>query len=341
MFASTFTGNTASSGGGAIYNLEMPGVASRVNTSTFTQNQAFGGGSSVAEGTLRRRSSRTGPMLNRRGSGTTVSAPRRGSGVRLSSAESSELRNRCGGLFLRSSLDLRNHDARWHQQPHTWRMAPRRAHLVRHNAGTPAGWLIDPPPEVIATPPVYVAFDCLAVNGRDLRARPLRERRRVLEDLVCGSDVFPVRRLADDGLEAWAEVQRRGLEGMVAKDDGSRYVGGPTRSWLKVKVRQEGQFHVGAIRFEGGEFAGLLVGRRVGRRLRFLGTVELGFGRAAVEDLLTRSHTLRRSTSPFGHRGAGRRVAWLEPELVAEVSYTGVLHDRLREPVFRALAQNR
>jgi bifunctional non-homologous end joining protein LigD len=132
-------------------------------------------------------------------------------------------------------------------------------------------------------------------------------------------------------------VQRRGLEGLVAKDDGSPYVGGPTRSWLKVKVRQEGQFHIGAIRFDSGEFAGLLVGQRVGRRLRFVGTVELGFIRAAVEDLLVRSHALRRSTSPFGHRGAGRRVVWLEPELLAEISYTGVLRDRLREPVFRWL----
>jgi bifunctional non-homologous end joining protein LigD len=206
-------------------------------------------------------------------------------------------------------------------------------HLVSRFA-----WRLDAPRSVIATPPVYVAFDCLVVNGRDLRARPLRERRRVLEKLVIGSDVFAVRRLAADGLEAWTEVQRRGLEGLVAKDDGSPYVGGPTRSWLKVKVRREDRFHIGVIRFEGGEFAGLLVGRRIGRRLRFLGTVELGFGRATVADLLVRSQALRRSTSPFGHRGAGRRVVWLEPSLVAEVSYTGVLRDRLREPVFRGLA---
>jgi bifunctional non-homologous end joining protein LigD len=156
-------------------------------------------------------------------------------------------------------------------------------HLVSRFA-----WLLDAPRSVIATPPVYVAFDCLVVNGRDLRARPLRERRRVLEKLVIGSDVFAVRRLAADGLEAWTEVQRRGLEGLVAKDDGSPYVGGPTRSWLKVKVRREDRFHIGVIRFEGGEFAGLLVGRRIGRRLRFLGTVELGFGSCTAGSALLR-----------------------------------------------------
>jgi hypothetical protein len=30
--------------------------------------------------------------------------------------------------------------------------------------------------------------------------------------------VLPVRRLPDDGLEAWAIVQARGYEGLVAKD---------------------------------------------------------------------------------------------------------------------------
>ena len=39
------------------------------------------------------------------------------------------------------------------------------------------------------------------------------------------------------GLEAWAEVQRRGYEGLVAKDEASAYLGGRTRAWLKVKRR--------------------------------------------------------------------------------------------------------
>ena len=34
--------------------------------------------------------------------------------------------------------------------------------------------------------------------------------------------VFPVRRLAPDGLEAWKQVIERGYEGYVAKDEGSR-----------------------------------------------------------------------------------------------------------------------
>jgi ATP-dependent DNA ligase len=44
-----------------------------------------------------------------------------------------------------------------------------------------------------------------------------------------------VRRLAPDGLEAWAQMVERGYEGLVAKDEASAYEAGPTGRWLKVK----------------------------------------------------------------------------------------------------------
>jgi ATP-dependent DNA ligase len=49
----------------------------------------------------------------------------------------------------------------------------------------------------VATPPLLMVFDIVFHNGRDLCARPLRDRRVRLEDVVAGSElVFPVRRLA-------------------------------------------------------------------------------------------------------------------------------------------------
>jgi bifunctional non-homologous end joining protein LigD len=71
--------------------------------------------------------------------------------------------------------------------------------------------------------------DCLDARGKDLRKRPLRVRRNVLEELVDGHQlVLPARRLADDGLEAWAQVLARGYEGLVGKDEASAYVEGRT-----------------------------------------------------------------------------------------------------------------
>jgi bifunctional non-homologous end joining protein LigD len=41
-------------------------------------------------------------------------------------------------------------------------------------------WLKARPKDEPATTPVYIAFDVLEVDGRDLRPKPLKERRRVL-----------------------------------------------------------------------------------------------------------------------------------------------------------------
>jgi len=98
-------------------------------------------------------------------------------------------------------------------------------------------WLREPD-AAVATPPLLMAFDVLYRDGRDLSARPLRDRRARLEDIVAGSElVFPVRRLASDGLVAWQQVMERGYEGYVAKDEASAYEGGATRRWLKVKQK--------------------------------------------------------------------------------------------------------
>jgi ATP-dependent DNA ligase len=74
----------------------------------------------------------------------------------------------------------------------------------------------------VTPPPLLIAFDLMHRDGKDLCAKPLRERRAWFEDVAAGSGlVFPVRRLAADGLEAWQQVLDRDCEGYVAKRDAS------------------------------------------------------------------------------------------------------------------------
>jgi ATP-dependent DNA ligase len=64
---------------------------------------------------------------------------------------------------------------------------------------------------------MLMAFDLLHQDGRELTGRPLRDRRARLENVVAGCDlVLPVRRLAKNGFEAWAEVIAHDDEGLVA-----------------------------------------------------------------------------------------------------------------------------
>ncbi len=97
-------------------------------------------------------------------------------------------------------------------------------------------WLRRRPTDEPATLPVYMAFDLLELDGRDLRGDPLKVRRRLLERFIGGHGmIFAVRRFSRNGLRAWEEAVARGFEGLVAKNPESRYVPGRTLAWLKVK----------------------------------------------------------------------------------------------------------
>jgi len=100
-------------------------------------------------------------------------------------------------------------------------------------------WLRQRPKDSVATPPMFMAFDCLQLDERDLRSKALHVRRERLESVLDGAPavLLPVRRLSDDGLKAWREVVEHGYEGLVAKDPASSYVDGRTLQWLKVKQR--------------------------------------------------------------------------------------------------------
>src|SRR5215470_11787349 len=75
-------------------------------------------------------------------------------------------------------------------------------------------WLRARPKDQTATPPIFMAFDCLWIDSRDLRNRGLHARRDQLEDVLEGQTLLlPARRLADDGLKAWEEVIESGYEG--------------------------------------------------------------------------------------------------------------------------------
>ena len=76
--------------------------------------------------------------------------------------------------------------------------------------------------------------------------------------------------------------------------------------WLKVKVRHAGRVVIGGgIRRE--DLNALLVGRREGGRLRFLGVVEFGVRRRLVEALLENGRSEARRHSPMFLTGTARR----------------------------------
>jgi len=101
-------------------------------------------------------------------------------------------------------------------------------------------------------PAAFLAFDVLASGGRDLRSRPLVERRRELERLMerCSPPVQLVPQTTDaEQAREWLEQYAAapvGLEGVVIKGLGDAYQGG-RRGWQKLRVRNTHEVVLGAV----------------------------------------------------------------------------------------------
>jgi bifunctional non-homologous end joining protein LigD len=86
---------------------------------------------------------------------------------------------------------------------------------------------------------VHCAFDLLELNGRDLRRRPIEERKSLLAKLLHDSDsdfsIVLNKHYEEDGAIVFREACRLGCEGIVSKRLGSIYRRGRSPLWLKVK----------------------------------------------------------------------------------------------------------
>jgi len=86
---------------------------------------------------------------------------------------------------------------------------------------------------------VLCAFDLLELDGRDLRRRPIEERKGLLAKLLHDSDpdlgIVLNKHYEEDGAIVFREACRLGCEGIVSKRLGSIYRRGRSPLWLKVK----------------------------------------------------------------------------------------------------------
>jgi bifunctional non-homologous end joining protein LigD len=189
-------------------------------------------------------------------------------------------------------------------------------------------------------PAVLVCFDLLHFAGMNLRSAPYEDRRRYLAQCLLPSAHVQLIHSSAQAETLYAAAMASGYEGVVAKRRDSIYQPGQRVSaWLKVKPVQSAEFVIGGwTRGKGAResLGALLLGYWEGGALEYAGHVGSGLDEAAVAELTRRAPALRRKSSPFAQEPPLHRpTTWLEPRLVAEVSFlertpTGLL----RAPVF-------
>lgn len=196
----------------------------------------------------------------------------------------------------------------------------------------------------------YYAFDLPYCQGYDLRNLPLILRKELLRELTEG--VGSKRFLYSDHFDEKGEVLLENacslnLEGIVSKRIDSFYRGGRGAIWLKSRCLNTGDFIiVGHTAPKGARshFGSLLLATRDEEgELKYVGNVGTGFNEKTLRDLKKEFDQRAIDKSPLKEKvGAGEKIQWLNPEMIAQVKYTEWTHqNKLRHPVFLGLREDK
>ena len=206
-----------------------------------------------------------------------------------------------------------------------------------------------PGPELRAQVPVYYyIFDVLWADGRDVRAEPLRERKRLLRGLLTFDDPLRFTQHRDTEGEAYyREACASGWEGLIAKRADAPYQAGRSKDWLKFKCESGQEFVIGGFTDPQGSrtgFGALLLGYYdPDGQLVYAGKVGTGFSQRVLDSLHARLVKLERDRPAFDRGQLPRsRVHWVEPRLVGEVGFSEWTTDgQLRHPRFQGLRDDK
>ncbi len=196
-----------------------------------------------------------------------------------------------------------------------------------------------------------MAFDLLFLDGWDLTGAALEERKAALAALLA-VEASPLVRYSDHqlgkGPEFFAAACRLGLEGIVSKRRDAPYRSGRSAAWTKVKCGEREEFVVvGFTDAAGVRSASAPCSSAITRprgELVYAGRVGTGFTAKLLASLREQLDRLerKRPTVKLPEDLSARGIHWVEPKLVAEVSFTEWTRDAiLRQASFIGIREDK
>ena len=191
----------------------------------------------------------------------------------------------------------------------------------------------------------YVVFDILALDGKDLRNKPLHERKEILKDVLkdAPNNIILSSYVINNGEESFKIAKKLDLEGIIAKRIDSKYNGKRDEDWLKIKCYKRQEFVIGGYitSDKNKDLSALLVGYYDKNKLVFVGKVGTGFDAKTRTELAKKFKNKIRKTSPFLECDI-KDAKWITPDFVAEVQFAEITKSGLlRQPSFIGLRKDK
>jgi bifunctional non-homologous end joining protein LigD len=194
-------------------------------------------------------------------------------------------------------------------------------------------------------------FDLIYIEGFSLTRTPLRERKRVLEELLAPLGDRGVLRYSDhiegNGAYFFKETCKMGIEGIVSKLADSMYESMRSRNWEKVKCIKRQEFVIAGYTLseKGIPFSSLILGFYDKGKLIYAGRAGTGYTNAMRVELKKKLDRMVVNKRPFAElpKDPGlRRAVWTEPKLVGEVAFTEWTDEGvIRHPSFQGLREDK
>ena len=190
----------------------------------------------------------------------------------------------------------------------------------------------------------FYAFDCTVIDGVNICDLPIEKRRQWLRTLFDDREHLRYSNTFEDGENLFAAAQAMGLEGIMAKKRGARYVEGKRSDyWLKIKVRHDDEaILIGYTKGKGdrsGSFGSLHLAKIEDGKYNYMGKVGTGYDAEKMKEIFARLTKLKKIKKPIENKiDEESETVWVEEAYTIKIEYASMTDNgTYREPVYKAM----